>query len=79
MGNSSTDSQCYMAWRGEGAGKKAGLPAIEYDGTVGTGRDASMAAIAQAGVDEGRFARVKLKDRLCTADFAGQTLATSLA
>ena len=45
---------------------------------MGTGGDTEVAAIAAAGVNEGRFIWVYLDDGLALANSAGQALATGV-
>lgn len=56
-----------------------GLAPVQYDGSVGAGRDAGVTSVAQVRVDKGRLAGIDLQNRLAATDAARQTLAASLA
>jgi hypothetical protein len=54
------------------------LSPVQHDSFLGTGGDTEVAAIAAAGVNEGRFIWVYLDDGLALANSAGQALATGV-
>jgi hypothetical protein len=49
---------------------------VQNNGPAGTGRDAGVATIAPARINERRFPRIDLPDRLVAAQVTGQALAT---